>query len=126
MKCLAAARLASVLLAAASLWPLSGCDTASETTADRQAQHGRELLARYHCGSCHTIPGVSAAQGQVTTSLVAYGRRSYIAGRVANESGTLARWIADPASVVPGTLMPNMGVSADDARDMAIYLGRLR
>ena len=126
MKCLAATRLASALLAAAGPWSLSGCDAASETPAERQAQRGQQLLARYHCGSCHVIPGVSAAQAQVTTSLVAFGRRSYIAGRVANESGTLARWIADPASVVPGTLMPNMGVSADDARDMAIYLGRLR
>lgn len=126
MRCLAAARLASVLVAAASLWLLSGCLAASETPEDRQAQRGRELLARYHCGSCHTIPGVAAAQGQVSASLAAYGRRSYIAGRVANETSTLARWIADPASVVPGTRMPNMGVSADDARDMALYLGRLR
>ena len=126
MMCLAAARLACVLVAAASLRLLSGCHAASEAPEERQAQLGRELLARYHCGTCHTIPGVAAAQGQAAASLAAYGRRSYIAGRVANDASTLALWIADPASVVPGTLMPNMGVSADDARDMALYLGRLR
>ena len=123
MKCLVAARLAPVLVAAVLL---SGCDIASETPADRQAQRGRELLARYQCGSCHTIPGVAASQGQFAASLAAFGRRSYIAGRVPNDAGTLARWIADPASVVPGTRMPNLGVSADDARDMALYLGRLQ
>ena len=86
---------------------------------------GRALLERYHCGSCHAIPGVAAARGTLAASLHAYGRRSYIAGRVANEPATLARWIVDPASIVPGTLMPNLGVSIDDARVMARYLGRL-
>ncbi len=93
---------------------------------DRQAQRGRELLARYHCGTCHSIPGVAAAQGQLAGSLQAYGRRSYIAGRVANQPAALARWIADPESLVPGTLMPNMGASPSDASDMAAYLGGLK
>jgi cytochrome c len=93
---------------------------------DAQALQGRELLARYHCGSCHVIPGVPGARGQLAASLQTYGRRSYIAGRIANEPAALARWILDPASVVPGTLMPNMGVPPDDARAMALYLGRLR
>lgn len=89
-------------------------------------QQGRELLARHHCGSCHTIPGVAASQGQLAVSLDAYGRRSYIAGRLPNQPATLARWIMDPASLVPGTLMPNMGVSPADAQLMASYLSRLQ
>ena len=93
---------------------------------DAQALRGRELLVRYHCGSCHVIPGVAGAQGRLAASLQGYGRRSYIAGRVANQPAALVRWIVDPASVVPGTLMPNMGVAPDDARAMALYLVRLR
>lgn len=93
---------------------------------EASAAHGRVLLARYHCGSCHSIPNVPASQGKLAVSLDAYGKRSYIAGRVANEPATLARWIVDPASIVPGTLMPNLGVSPDDARSMALYLGRLK
>lgn len=123
MNCLAVARLAAVL---GSVVMLCACIVASESPEDRQAQQGRELLARYHCGSCHSIPGVAAAQGQFAASLAGYGQRSYIAGRVANDADTLARWIVNPASVVPGTLMPNLGVSAADARDMALYLGRLQ
>ncbi len=87
---------------------------------------GQALLARFHCGSCHHIPGVPAARGDYAVTLEAYGRRSYIAGRVANTPALLARWIQKPASVVPGTLMPDLGVSADDARDMAAYLGTLQ
>ncbi len=87
---------------------------------------GQALLARYHCGTCHHIPGVPAARGDYAVTLQAYGRRSYIAGRVANTPALLARWIQMPASIVPGTLMPDLGVSASDARDMAAYLGTLR
>jgi len=53
-----------------------------------------------------------------------YGRRSYIGGRVRNEPMTLARWIERPQSVIPGTLMPDMGVSATDAWAIAAWLGR--
>lgn len=99
---------------------------ASSNKDDVRAAAGRELMARYHCGSCHSIPGVAASRGQFAASLERFGARSYIAGRVANEPAALARWIADPASVVPGTLMPNMGVAPDDARAMAQYLTGLR
>lgn len=93
---------------------------------DDHAGRGAQLLARYHCGSCHHIPGVAAARGSYAATLQAYGRRSYIAGRVPNTAANLARWIIDPAAVVPGTLMPNMGATAADARAMAAYLGGLR
>ena len=91
-----------------------------------EVERGRQLLARYHCGTCHTIPGVPAAQGRFAASLQGYGLRSYIAGRVANQPTTLARWIVEPAALVPGTLMPSMGVAPDDAQHMATYLGQLR
>lgn len=91
-----------------------------------QVERGRQLLARYHCGTCHAIPGVAASQGRFAAALGGYGQRSYIAGRVRNEPDALARWIVDPAAIVPGTLMPNMGVAPADARDMAAYLGQLR
>lgn len=84
------------------------------------------LAERYHCGHCHVVPRVPAARGTLAASLERYGRRSYIAGRVPNTPATLARWIADPQAVVPGTAMPDMGVSDADARDIAAYLGQLR
>ncbi|HEY6086181.1 MAG TPA: c-type cytochrome [Burkholderiaceae bacterium] len=89
-------------------------------------ERGRLLVEKYHCGSCHTVPGVPAARGTLAVPLAGFGRRSYIAGRVPNEPAHLARWIAEPAAIVPGTTMPDMGVSAVDARDIAAYLGQLR
>lgn len=117
----------TVLLAAGCVWVAAcGPSPSGREEPGLRAERGRQLLARYHCGTCHAIPGVAASQGRLAASLAHYGRRSYIAGRVANEPATLARWIADPASIVPGTLMPSMGVAPADARDMAAYLGQLR
>ena len=104
-----------------------GCTPGDDGPAFGQAPHaqrerGRLLLAQYQCGSCHTIPDVQAARGRIGPTLAAFGRRSYIAGQVPNGPDALVRWIVAPAAVVPGTTMPAMGVSPDDARDMAAYL----
>lgn len=80
------------------------------------------LLAQYQCGSCHAIAGVASSRGQVASSLSAYGRRSYIAGRFPNKPDLLAQWIVQPQAMAPGTLMPAMGVQPAEARDMAAYL----
>ena len=85
-------------------------------------ERGQSLLAQYQCGSCHVIPGVDAARGSAGPPLASFGRRSYIAGQYPNGPDALARWIMAPAEMVPGTTMPSMGVSSDDARDMASYL----
>ena len=100
--------------------------TTGPVQAGADAERGQRLLAQYQCGSCHAIPGVAAARGMQGPSLEAFGKRSYIAGRIPNRADALARWISAPQSLVPDTAMPNMGVSNADARDMAAYLGRLQ
>ena len=115
-----------LLLMATSVWA-AGCDQPPARDPDvGDVKRGGQLLTQYHCGSCHTIPGVTAARGQVAVTLASFGRRSYIAGRVPNTHEQLTRWIMDPASLVPQATMPSMGVSAADARDMAAYLGELQ
>lgn len=59
-------------------------------------------------------------------TLEAFGRRSYIAGRIPNQGDNLARWIVEPSALVFDTTMPSMGVSPAQARDMAAYLGSLK
>jgi cytochrome c2 len=83
---------------------------------------GRTLLVEFRCGTCHAIPGVPGAHAQVAQPLTAWSRRSYIAGRLANRPEVLARWIAAPQSLVPGTMMPRMGASPEQAQAMAAYL----
>ncbi len=85
-------------------------------------ERGRMLLAQYQCGSCHAIPGVASARGEVAQSLKAWRLRSYIAGRLPNKPDVLAQWIAAPQALVPGTAMPSMGVAPADAQAMAAYL----
>lgn len=100
----------------------AGCGAAQEASVTR----GQRLLAQYQCGGCHTIAGVPASTGRLGPSLDKFGLRSYISGQIPNRPETLARWIAEPAALIPGTLMPAMGASAEDARDMAAYLSALR
>ena len=85
-------------------------------------ERGKALLGQYQCGSCHSIPEVPIARGAVAQPLEAWSQRSYIAGRVPNRPDTLAQWIMAPQALVPGTAMPSMGVSAEDARAMAAFL----
>ncbi|VTU31606.1 Cytochrome c oxidase subunit 2 precursor [Variovorax sp. PBS-H4] len=87
-----------------------------------QRLRGQALVAQYQCGSCHVIPDVPAARGRAGPALGGFGRRSYIAGEVPNRPDVLAQWIVQPKALVPDTLMPPMGVSADQARDMAAFL----
>ena len=86
------------------------------------AERGRALLWQYQCGTCHAIPGVAASRGRLATPLDAWGRRSYIAGRLPNRADLLARWIAAPQAQVPGTAMPDLGVPPEHAQAMAAYL----
>jgi len=87
---------------------------------------GRALLSQFQCGVCHAIPGVEAARGATGPNLAFFARRSYIAGQLPNTPENLVQWIIDPPTISPGTLMPNIGVSAEDARHMAAYLYTLR
>jgi len=86
------------------------------------ADRGKAAIAMYGCGSCHTIPGIRAANGTVGPPLRMWSRRTYIAGEVPNTPEYLVRWIEVPQAIEPGTAMPNLGVSEGHARDIAAYL----
>ncbi|GAA4574540.1 hypothetical protein GCM10023176_41760 [Micromonospora coerulea] len=115
-----------VALTVLSLAALTGCASTSPPPPPEvhsgRPDRGAELITRYGCGSCHTIPGVSRADGLVGPPLTRFGARSYIAGQLPNNADNLSRWITDPQAVEPGTAMPKLGVSAIDAQDIAAYL----
>jgi cytochrome c len=69
-------------------------------------ERGAELIASFGCGSCHIIPGIEAADGVVGPPLTDVGRRRFI----------------DPQAIEPGTAMPNLGLSEEQARHVAAYL----
>jgi cytochrome c len=94
----------------------------SRAVAYGHVDAGRRLLASYGCGSCHSIPGVPGADSMAAPPLARFYQRTYIAGRLPNSEENLIRWIQDPQQVEPGTAMPSLGVTADEARDIAAYL----
>jgi cytochrome c len=86
---------------------------------------GPGLIRSYGCQTCHTIPGVPGADATVGPPLTDFGDRRYIAGEVANSGSNLVRWIMDPQSIEPATVMPDAGVTERDARNIAAYLETL-
>jgi cytochrome c2 len=106
---------------------LAGCsDRPQPPPAGGDPVRGQQLLAQYQCGACHAIPEVPGARGNTGPALDGFGRRSYIAGSIPNQPEQLQRWLADPPSMKPGTLMPNLGITPAEARDMAAYLATLK
>jgi cytochrome c len=83
---------------------------------------GREKMRNYGCISCHTIPGVAGATALVGPPLTNIASRMIIAGELPNTPQNMTRWIQHPRSVLPHTVMPEMGVSDQDSRDIAAYL----
>ena len=90
------------------------------------ASRGAEVIGAFGCGACHTIPGVDGASGAVGPPLSFWSRRSYIAGKLPNTPDNLIRWVSDPHAIEPGTAMPDVGVSEQQARDVAAYLYTLK
>jgi cytochrome c len=87
---------------------------------------GAVAIGKYGCGSCHQISGISGANGEVGPPLSGIGSRSTIAGVLANDPQNMVNWIQHPQSIVPGNAMPDMGVTQQDALDIAAYLYTLR
>ena len=118
-------RAARIAFLAAVLAAPAGCGS-ERGQADGDSEHGRLLLRQYGCGSCHRIPGVAAADGNVGPPLDRVAARVYLAGMLPNRPDNMVRWIRAPQSVDPLTGMPDLKVSEPHARDMSAYLYTLR
>ncbi len=90
------------------------------------ASRGAAVIDQQQCGSCHLIPGILDADGRSGPALGGFARRSMIAGVIANTPAGLVAWLRAPQAAVPGNAMPDMGLSEQQARDVAAYLETLR
>jgi cytochrome c2 len=126
--------LRTILLCVAAallVFAIIGCDAGKTTRAYAvssigNAKHGRELIEGYGCGGCHLIPGVHAARGMVGPPLIYLSQRTMIAGELPNTPENLVRWLENPKAVEPHTAMPDLGLTEDQAYDVAAYLYTLR
>jgi mono/diheme cytochrome c family protein len=98
---------------------------AGPAPAAADARRGAIALHQYACTSCHRIPGIVGAMANVGPPLEGIARRKYLGGRLPNTPENLVRWIRDPKSVSPATLMPDLDVTETHARDIAAYLATL-
>jgi cytochrome c1 len=99
---------------------LAGCGAKGDEEA------GRLLLRQYGCGTCHRIPGVAAARGNVGPPLDRLAKRVYLAGSLPNTPENLVGWIRHPQKYEPRTAMPDMQVTEEHARRMVAYLRTLK
>lgn len=126
IKILLAIGLAAAFLATSGCGSNSQAEQVAEAATGGSASRGSAAIARYGCGSCHIIPGVSGASGLVGPPLSGIGNRVYVAGVLQNTPDNMIRWIENPPAVDEHTVMPNLGVTHQDAVDIAGYLYTLK
>ena len=106
----------------------SGCtkEAPASRVAGGDPERGRLLVQQYQCAACHFIPEVQGPNGDAGPSLQAMGRMSYIAGSIPNQPENMIRFLQNPPAVKPGTLMPALGISNEEARHMAAFMYSLK
>jgi cytochrome c1 len=118
------AACAAALLASACGESKIEKEAAAMTGGD--VSRGRVAIGKYGCAGCHTIPGIESAGGTVGPPLTEIGRRQNLGGHVPNTPANMMKWIQDPQQIDPRNAMPDMGVTDQDARDIAAFLYTLR
>jgi cytochrome c len=102
---------------------VAACSPSSERLVPGgDVARGRQAIMTTGCGACHVIDGIPDARGQVGPALSGVPARAIIGGVLPNTPDNMTRWIEDAPSISPQTAMPNLGLSEEQARDIAAYL----
>lgn len=110
-----------------ALVPLLGLAACKATPDERHhmpqasPERGRLAMERVGCGACHSIPGIWP-EGRAGPSLHDFAGQGLIAGRLPNRPDVLAGFVRNAPHWLPGTAMPAMPLSEEEARDVAAYL----
>jgi len=117
-------------------WLLAQSTNAVESV-EPQAIEGKQIFESRDagCWSCHTIRGSSRSKGKTGPDLTHIASRSFIAAGVAeNTQENMTKWIANPNSIKPGTIMvtngqvyndPDKKLSAPEISAIVAYLRTL-
>ncbi|MBV9897644.1 MAG: cytochrome c oxidase subunit II [Chloroflexi bacterium] len=89
---------------------------------------GAQLIQQKGCGGCHTIPNIPGANGTIGPNLAGVASRNRIAGGAVPNNGPndLKAWIMNPPGLKPGTIMPNLGLTDQEATNIVAYLETLK
>src|SRR5436853_7257224 len=69
-----------------------------------------DIIRRYGCAGCHTIPGIPGGDGQVGGPLTNVKHRGYVGGVVRTSAAHLVRRIVSPQTFSPRAATPATGV----------------
>ena len=105
---------------------LAGCNAFGLSQASDAQKRGADLIVANGCGTCHAIPGIAGARGNVGPPLDHIGTRVFIAGMLRNTPDNMVAWLKNPQAIIPGNAMPNMSLSDAEARDITAYLAGLQ
>lgn len=95
-------------------------------TGNPAATEGQTVFMHNACINCHAIGG-TAATGRFGPDLTHVASRDTIAsGAIENTPENLRKWIDDPNSMKPGSLMPPMHLNQHDLNVITAYLTQLR
>lgn len=118
-----------ITLAAFAFLAVAGCDLAPAPPDTKHVEEGDParglaLVAggSYGCAACHAIPDIRFPKGNVGPPLDGMAGRSLIAGHLPNKPGVLVAFLQNPPALAPRTGMPNVGLTSEQARDVAAYL----
>ncbi|MGD0893461.1 MAG: cytochrome c oxidase subunit II [Terracidiphilus sp.] len=90
------------------------------------AAEGQAVFMRNACINCHAIKG-TVATGRFGPDLTHLASRDTLAsGAVENTAENLRKWIDNPNSIKPGSLMPSMHLNNHDLDVITAYLTQLR
>ncbi len=95
-------------------------DYVADSAATALVKQGQGLFAAKACSGCHSM---YPALPLVGPNLHHVGSRSHIAaGTLENTDENLAKWIQNPQAWKKGVLMPNLGLTDDEAHALVAYL----
>jgi cytochrome c oxidase subunit 2 len=107
-------------------WVSGQRQAAVEPTADSEAAEGLELFTTEGCIACHAVQGVEGAEQEVGPDLTHFGSRRVLAGGILpNTPEELARWLANPPGVKPGSKMPDYNLTDEQIEALVAYLHSL-
>jgi cytochrome c oxidase subunit 2 len=96
-----------------------------DSAADPGVAAGKALFVAKACFACHSIRGVMAI-GKVGPDLTHIMSRDTLgAGAVPNTPDNMRKWIHDPGTFKPGTLMPAQDLTGTELDEITAYLQTL-
>ncbi|WP_121116597.1 c-type cytochrome [Croceibacterium ferulae] len=116
---------AARLLAGLCLLAVAACKPPEEPryTPDKAiAAEGLQVIKQAGCAACHEIPGVTWPAGRLGPSLRGFDDIGLIAGALPNTAENLAAFLRNAPAVKPGSTMPPIPITPDEARAAAAYL----